>query len=104
MKYLSPPELKQLCVLMKLYCNCNQQELTGLKDTNFKLWACYLATKATNLSLGQIANYFNIYPKFLRGQLENMALEYMLDSSATPKILDAIEDAYKELESVRSDA
>jgi|GEM_PF-2345966 len=103
MKYLSPPELKRICVLMKLYCACSQQELTGIKDTTFKLWACYLAVKSTKLSIGQIANYFNIYPKYLRGQLENLAVEYILDEDYQ-KVIENMRVAYLELEKLENDA
>lgn len=102
MNYLSPPELKKICTLMKLYCDCSQHELTGIKDTKFKMYACYLATKVTDLSIGRIANYFNIYPKYLKNELVEMAIYYHITDHVAPKIIDRLAAAYKELEALEN--
>ena len=94
------PQFKIITTLVCLSAGVTFCDVTGVKDTSFKIWACYLAAKLTNANHRTIAEFFNIYPAFMKNQLENLAISFLLDTDAL-KYMEGIEDAYKQITKIK---
>ena len=65
----SHPELEKINIYIKLFAHVTDKETRWVKDSPFKICACYLACKLTDLSDREIGTFFDINPVFMRSQV-----------------------------------
>jgi len=98
-----PPELKRITFLVKLTANASTYEVQGLKDTDLKIWACFLANKVTSLPNWIIAKFFQINPNYMNHRLKNLAVQCLVNDLVKTE-MQCLEDAYKELDTIEAGA
>jgi len=98
-----PPELKRITVLVKLAAGVSTCEVKGLKDTEFKIWACYLAKKVTSLPDWLIAKFFQINPSYMQSLIESFTVNYLVDLTVQEE-MQRMENAYRDLEKIETGA
>lgn len=96
------PLFKKITTLLCLVSDIPFYEIKGVRDTETKIWACYLAKKLTDAGDKTIAEYFNINPNFMNNQLENLAINFLMDP-AGEALLKSLELAYRRLEEIPAD-
>lgn len=94
-----PPELKKITVLVQLTAGVSTYEVQGLKDTEFKIWACYLAKKVTSLPDWIIAKFFQINPSYMKSLIESFTVNYLVDITVQEE-MKRMENAYRDLETI----
>jgi hypothetical protein len=92
-------QLKKINVLVKLQHGVSDKQTRWVKDSPYKIAACYLACKLTPFSDREIAGFFDINAKFMRSEVERYAVHLLLDTEAK-KFMQEMETAYKELEAI----
>tara|TARA_R100000365_G_C2684532_1_gene28710 strand:+ start:185 stop:481 length:297 start_codon:yes stop_codon:yes gene_type:complete len=96
-------ELFKITILLKLLCGCTDYDIRGVKDTDYKIWACYLAKKLTNYSDNQLASFFKIHPHYMNNGIEDLRLQLLLHDKY--KILmNRVEIAFNELQEINKAA
>lgn len=75
-------ELRQIVSILCYALNIEKVELTGIKDTDYKLWACYMAKRVTNYSFKEIAGFFQIHPIYMKSKIEDAKIEFLFNASA----------------------
>jgi hypothetical protein len=90
-------QLQKINVLVKLQNGVSDRETRWVKDSAFKISACYLACKLTALSDREIAAFFDINPDFMRNEVERYAVHLLLDAEAK-LFMEQMQQAFKELE------
>lgn len=92
-------ELKKINVLVKLQNGVSDKETRWVKDSPFKIAACYLACKLTQLSDREIGGFFNINRIFMRMEVERYAVHLLLDTEAKEN-MEQVEQLFRELENI----
>jgi hypothetical protein len=95
------PELQQIVSILKFAVKVEAYKITGVKDTGYKIWACYMAKKLTKYSNREIAAFFQIDPQYMQKHLEKAAIDFLLDPSAFEE-MQRICCLYQELKSHES--
>jgi len=103
MSFCSPPELQKITVIVKLSSGVSDYEIRGVKDTDYKIWACYLAKKVTTLSNRVIAAYFQINPTYMETRLEEYSVGFLFYDNVKHE-MDLMIQAYRDLENIRESA
>jgi len=98
-----PSELKIVTALVKYAGGVSHADVQGLKDTAYKIWACYLAKKVTGCSHAVIAQTFNINPNYMQSRLEDFSIGFLLDLK-NKAAMDELCQLYKDLEGARANA
>jgi hypothetical protein len=93
------PQFQKITVLLCLSADADPFEITGVKDTELKLWACYLARKLTDASDRSIAAFFKIDPNYMSSKLEDLAIEFLVNTEGM-KFLEMLELAYNRLQAI----
>jgi intracellular sulfur oxidation DsrE/DsrF family protein len=75
------PELQKIASIVKFAAKAEAWEITGVKDSGLKIWACYMAKKLTKYSNREIAAFFQIDPHFMQKHLEHSAIDFLVDPS-----------------------
>ncbi len=75
-------ELALIVSILSYALAIDKSELTGIRDTYNKLWACYMAKRVTNYSNRQIAAFFNIHPIYMQIQIEHAAVGFLINDPA----------------------
>lgn len=73
------PQLSRIAALVKFSGACSRNEITGIVDTEYKIMACYLATKVTHLDHYSIARFFQINPLYMQKRIEEYSIKLLLD-------------------------
>jgi len=97
------PHFKVITTLVCLISGVTYCDVNGMKDTEFKLWACYLSRKLTNAKDWQIAEFFKINPLYMKSRLEDLSIGFLLNTDAV-LLMENLEDAYKRLELIKKSA
>ena len=73
------PQLSRIAALVKFTSQCTRNEITGIADTEYKITACYLATKVTRIDHHSIARFFQIHPLYMQKRLQEYSIKLLLD-------------------------
>jgi len=92
-------QFQKITTLLCLSAAVTPYEITGVRDTEFKLWACYLAKKLTDASDRSIAEFFQINQNYMNNRLEDLAIEFLVTEDAS-QFLSMLELAYNRLEEI----
>ena len=79
-------ELRQISSILSYAFNVEKVEITGIKDTEYKFWACYLARKVTNYSYKEIAAFFQIDPIYMKTKLEQISIGFLFNLGASAEM------------------
>lgn len=95
------PSLKKINVLVKVTAGVTDKETRWVKDSPFKICACYLGCKLTGLSDREIGGFFDINRKYMRSQVKSYAVQLLMDPECK-SMMETIEAAYKELDQIHA--
>lgn len=80
-------DLSKIVSIVKYAAEVESHEVTGIKDTNCKLWACYMAKHVTNHSAKEIASFFHINPDYMQNQIEAAAVDFLIDPESEKEMI-----------------
>lgn len=86
--------------LTRYALGCSDFHLRGVKDTDGKILACYLAQRLTSCSDRQIALYFYIDKKYMANRIMELSVNLLVDLEMKKTLLE-IEDLYKEIVKIK---
>lgn len=94
-------ELRRINVLVKLQYSVTDKETRWVKDSPYKISACYLACKLTSLSDREIAAFFNIHRQFMRNEVERYAVQLLMDPEMKG-FMEELETAFREMNTIHA--